>query len=467
MMAALTRKNFLPLFAALALLLSIGAGQAYASGAADNKTVLILGSTVIGGTGSLEALQAQAAGLTVEVASNSEWLSKTTDEFRSYRAIVLGDPICSTSPSTLGAALQNRSTWGPAIQGNVVVVGTDPSFHSKDTITRTGINYAAAGTSTGAYITLSCYYFNAPAGTSVPVLDVFGTFTVVGQGGCPADSHIVAQHPALSGLTDADLSNWGCSTHEGFVSWPAKFQVLAISRDVPSSFVAADGSSGAPYILARPGSGFYVAIDAGHGAILNTNGVFNYQRPSIPPYGIIEDQITLDIAQRVQALLISDGIRVLMIRSGDPAPYAPVGCGVPCTSDTRARAKKADKENVDLFVSIHTNALGPTAHGTETYYTSSTGYATKSLAIATGLFNEQVGLGLRPRSVQDNVVSNVLLTQRPAALSEVAFHTNTQLASDQTQESDLDAFKLSQQSFRISVAQAIAKAIKDYHATHP
>ena len=97
MMAALTRKNFLPLFAALALLLSIGAGQAYASGAADNKTVLILGSTVIGGTGSLEALQAQAAGLTVEVASNSEWLSKTTDEFRSYRAIVLGDPICSTS----------------------------------------------------------------------------------------------------------------------------------------------------------------------------------------------------------------------------------------------------------------------------------------------------------------------------------------------------------------------------------
>ena len=132
-----------------------------------------------------------------------------------------------------------------------------------------------------------------------------------------------------------------------------------------------------------------------------------------------------------------------------------------------ARAKKADKENVDLLVSIHTNAGPANAHGTETYYTSTTGYATKSLAIATELFNQQVGLGLRARSVHDDIRSNVLLTHMPAALSEVAFHTNTQLASDQTQESDLDAFKLSQPSFRTSVAQAIAKAIKDYHATHP
>lgn len=84
-----------------------------------------------------------------------------------------------------------------------------------------------------------------------PVLDPFGSFTVVGQGGCPADSHIVARHPALTGLTDADLSNWGCSTHEGFVTWPTNFLVLAISKDVLSSFVAPDGTTGAPYIIAR------------------------------------------------------------------------------------------------------------------------------------------------------------------------------------------------------------------------
>ncbi len=101
-------------------------------------------------------------------------------------------------------------------------------------------------------IGLSCYYFDAPAGTPVPVLDQFGAFTVVGQGGCPANSHIIAMHPALAGLTDADLSNWSCSTHEAFEpGWPADFLPLAISLDIPSSFVAPDGTTGAPYIMAR------------------------------------------------------------------------------------------------------------------------------------------------------------------------------------------------------------------------
>jgi cysteine-rich repeat protein len=114
-----------------------------------------------------------------------------------------------------------------------------------------GINYAAAAATTGAYVDLSCYYLAAPAGTPVPVLDQFGVFTVVGQGGCPADSHIIAVHPALAGLTDADLSNWVCSVHEGFDSWPVSFLPLAISLDIPSTFVAPDGTSGAPYIMAQ------------------------------------------------------------------------------------------------------------------------------------------------------------------------------------------------------------------------
>src|SRR5439155_3440992 len=100
---------------------------------------------------------------------------------------------------------------------------------------------------------------------------------------------IVEQHPALSGLTDTDLSNWSCSTHEGFVQWPAEFKVLAISRDVPSSYTAPDGSSGAPYIVARGGSGLHVAIDAGHGLIFR-DGAYHYQRSPSPNYGVIEDQ---------------------------------------------------------------------------------------------------------------------------------------------------------------------------------
>jgi hypothetical protein len=63
--------------------------------------------------------------------------------------------------------------------------------------------------------------------------------------------HIVATHPALAGLTDTDLSNWGNSVHEAFTTWPVQFDVLAIARNTPGSFTATDGTVGYPYILAR------------------------------------------------------------------------------------------------------------------------------------------------------------------------------------------------------------------------
>ena len=84
------------------------------------------------------------------------------------------------------------------------------------------------------------------------VLQPFGVFDVFGQlGGCPANSHIVAVHPALAGLTDASLSNWGCSSHGGFVTWDPAFSVLVITLDLPSPFVASDGTTGLPYFVAR------------------------------------------------------------------------------------------------------------------------------------------------------------------------------------------------------------------------
>jgi cysteine-rich repeat protein len=227
-------------------------GSEVGTGAATPGTVLVLQTSVTGGCSSSEATQAMAVGYNVEVATPLQWSLKNQDQFASYRAIVLGDPTCSTSTSSIAAAEANRATWSPAVSGNVVLLGTDPSLHGRHLVAKSGIRFAAdeAG-KTGAYITLSCYYHSAPSGTAVPLLDQFGSFTVVGQGGCPEDSHIVAAHPALAELTDDYLSNWGCSTHEGFVSWPDSFLVLAISEDVPSPYVAGDGTTGAPYILAR------------------------------------------------------------------------------------------------------------------------------------------------------------------------------------------------------------------------
>jgi hypothetical protein len=181
----------------------------------------------------------------------------TPSQFANYRAIILGDPTCLGPPTTsdVDAAAANARTWGPVINGNIVIVGTDPVYHAGqggDTVTRRGIDFAIdqVGT-TGAYITLSCYYHDTAPNTPVPLLDGIGGggFTVTGVG-CYNDAHIVAESPALAGLSDSDISNWSCSVHEALQSWPGGLVPLAIARDFDSSFTASDGTQGPPYILA-------------------------------------------------------------------------------------------------------------------------------------------------------------------------------------------------------------------------
>lgn len=217
--------------------------------------VLILDTTVSGGAGSTLAQKFVLAGKTPVVVDGVTWASMTAAQFDAYDAIVLGDPTCSGS-STLsaGPAEANALVWSSVVDGNVIVIGTDETFHQGQggalLMEKAAAFTVANAAKTGAYISLSCYYHGTAPLTPVPLLAGFGTFTATGVG-CFNDAHIVATHPALAGLTDATLSNWSCSVHEGFDTWPVSFEVLAIARGIGSSFTAPDGSVGTPYILAR------------------------------------------------------------------------------------------------------------------------------------------------------------------------------------------------------------------------
>jgi uncharacterized repeat protein (TIGR01451 family) len=192
------------------------------------------------------------AGFEPVVASAAEWGSMTTADFDNYRALLIGDPGCS-SVSTVAAAVANKAVWGAAVNGNVIIDGTDPVLHSKSFFTQGAVRFATArGGRTGAYVSLSCYYTSAGAGTPVPLLDAFhpGGFTVNSVSGCFDAAHIVADHPALAGITDSLLSGWGCSVHEAFDAWPDDFLVLAIALS-GTVYHANDGTVGTPYILAR------------------------------------------------------------------------------------------------------------------------------------------------------------------------------------------------------------------------
>jgi hypothetical protein len=240
------------------LLLCVGvlliAGGGSASAASTNK-VLILAGTVTGGTSSIEATEAAAQGMAVDVVDDATWSSMTAEQFASYRAIILGDPTCQGLNPDEQTAAANARTWGSMINGNIVIAGTDPVYHASQggaTVTQRAVDFAIAQSGkTGAYISLSCYYHGTAPSTPVPLLDGIGPggFTVTGVG-CYNNAHIVAESPALAGLTDADLSNWSCSVHEAFQTWPGALVPLAIAKDFDSSYTASDGTQGPPYILA-------------------------------------------------------------------------------------------------------------------------------------------------------------------------------------------------------------------------
>ncbi len=243
-------------------------GPVLAQPAPDANSVLILSSVDGGGR---YAAAATTAGLTVVSVTDAQWAARTTADFATFKAIIIGDPTCGGTPPA--AAVANAATWAAAIDGPILIIGTDEVFHfgqGGSTLINSGIAFVTSGTpgQTGAYISLSCYYDSA-APTVVPLLAPFGVFTASGTGGgCFNDAHIVAVHPALSGSTDATLSNWSCSVHEIFRTFPsASFLPLAIARNIAGAgnLTFADGSNGVPYILASGGG--ITPVGCGNGIV--------------------------------------------------------------------------------------------------------------------------------------------------------------------------------------------------------
>lgn len=241
----------------------------------------------------VEALSQLPAGSTADVlpAATVSAMASTPGALSAYRAVILADPNCG-SPSSIPALAPG---WANDITGNVLIIGTDEAVHlgaGGAQLIEKGMAYVLANPSTGAFISLSCYfdYPAAPAGTPVPLLDngfasSAGNFTVHGTStpSCLNAAHITATHPALAGLTDGDLSNWGCSVHEAFDSWPADFVVLAIAEGSGASYTAPDGRVGSPYILARGDIEVLSAIELSPPVATNELGTTHTVTATIDP----------------------------------------------------------------------------------------------------------------------------------------------------------------------------------------
>ncbi|MEW6772326.1 MAG: N-acetylmuramoyl-L-alanine amidase, partial [Bacillota bacterium] len=155
-----------------------------------------------------------------------------------------------------------------------------------------------------------------------------------------------------------------------------------------------------------------VCLDPGHGG---------RDRANRGPTGYVEADGTLAIALYCRDTLQAAGLTVVMTRETD-RDLAPPGA-YSQAQDLAARAQVANRAGANCFVSVHTNAAASAAaHGTETYHYPGSALGEKlARAIQAAVVS---ALGTYDRGVKSANFAVLRQTTMPAALVEVAFHTN-------------------------------------------
>ena len=175
-----------------------------------------------------------------------------------------------------------------------------------------------------------------------------------------------------------------------------------------------------------------VCIDPGHGGA--DPGAVGYNGDAYPN----EEDINLDIALKLKALLEAKNIEVIMTRTTDTDVTLQQRCDI------------ANNNNCDIFVSIHCNShKDESAHGTETlHYPGSV----NGLDLAKRVQSELVKqIGLTDRGTKSETKYVLENTAMPAVLTEVAFISN---------QSEFNL--LNDPAFRQKAAQGIANGILRY-----
>lgn len=172
-----------------------------------------------------------------------------------------------------------------------------------------------------------------------------------------------------------------------------------------------------------------VVIDPGHGG----------SDPGAIYKSMVEKELNLDIAKRLDALLEKKGVKTFMIREDDSyvALYE--------------RAYIANRMNAALFISIHNNSIDdPNYGGTMTLFYPQRGSSFGGKTFA-GYVQQQLLSVLKTtdRNIRERPNLVVLkATAMPAALAEVAFITNSK-----------DRANLQSEAFRQKAAQGLYNAV--------
>ncbi len=287
-----------------AVTLTAAAAPALAStSCADSGSVLVFPDSVNGGSASAEATEAAAIGCAVTMFSSSDVSGMSQAQmvayFGGFAAIIIGDPSTSACASTVPSdALSYASDWGPAIDGNVAVLGTAPVLAGSagSALLDDALTWVTSGgsTVTGLYVSLNCEYSSAAADTPVPLLaDVSGGgFAVTGRSGsCPSNSGTINAAQALAdspfiGLTGTTIGPWSspaCALQETFNTWSGGLTGLGYDAGVtPATFMASNATTGQPYLLTGTVSPATLALSPSTGGQVPGDEAFGGRNPAAP-----------------------------------------------------------------------------------------------------------------------------------------------------------------------------------------
>jgi len=172
-----------------------------------------------------------------------------------------------------------------------------------------------------------------------------------------------------------------------------------------------------------------IVIDAGHGG-KDPGAVFS---------SIQEKSLNLDIAKRLRKLLEAEGYQIIMTRTTDEF------------IELEERAAIANRNNADLFISIHNNSMPENYKGTMTLYSPrdmQNEFSSKDLA---DIIQKNMENSLKSGSIGARERTNLVVLNRttmPAIIAEVACMSNPQ---------ELNLLKTA--TFRQAAAQGLCNAI--------
>jgi len=208
-------------------------------------------------------------------------------------------------------------------------------------------------------------------------------------------------------------------------NWNQRQQTIRVPQSPPTSTQPAPPP---PVSRGNNQEDLLVVLDPGHGG---------KDPGAVGIGGLREKDVVLPISHHVRQTLESNGLSVKMTRWDDR--FVSLG----------GRTAMANREDADLFISIHANAISmsrPDVNGTETFYYAS------GRALAQAIQRSIISkMNTRDRGVKKANFYVLRNSAMPAVLVEVGFVTGRE-----------DAPRLADPNFRKRMAEAIADGILQY-----